>query len=91
MISIVLLNSDIIMSATRSGSVYVNADCIILLCCRCWFNACAVSRCFFLVNICLLGVIGAFVWYLAVMMEWSDWPVLCVVTWVILCGQLEYM
>ena len=34
---------------------------------------------------------GAFVWYFAVNIEWSDWPVLYVVTCVIFWGQLEYM
>ena len=90
-ISITLLYSDIIMSATKFGSVYENAEFIMSLCCKCWLSACAVSLYFFLEKNCLLGVIGAFVWYLAVSIEWSDWPVLCVVTLVILCGQLEYI
>ena len=90
-ISITLLYWDMMMSAMRFGSVYENAECIMSLCCRCSFSACVVKRCFFLLKIYLLGVMGALVWYLAVSMEWSDWPVLCVVTFVIFCGQLEYI
>ena len=86
-----LLNSDIIMSAMRSGLVYVNAVYMISLGCKCWSRASSVSKCFFLVYICLMGVIGAFVWYFAVMIEWSDCPVLWVVMWVIFGGQFEYM
>ena len=61
------------------------------LCSKCWFSACAVSLCFCLEKNCLLGAISAFVWYCAVKIEWSEFPLLCVVTVDILCGQLEYM
>ena len=59
--------------------------------CRYWLSACVVNLCFFLEKNCRLGAIGALVWYIAVKIEWSDCPVLCVVTFVILCGQFEYM
>ena len=45
---------------------------------------CSVSRCFGLVYTSLGGVIGDLQWYVVVRMAWSDYPVLCVVTCVIL-------
>ena len=56
---------------------------------RYWLRVCSVSRCFCLVYTSLGLVMGAFVWYLAVSIEWSDWPVLYVVTWVTFWGQFE--
>ena len=47
---------------------------------RYWFSLFSVSRCFCLVYTGFGLVMGAFVWYLAVNIEWSDWPVLYVVT-----------
>ena len=60
-ISIMLLNSDIIIFATKFGSVYESAEFMMSLCSRCWFSACAVNLYFFLEKNCLLGAISAFV------------------------------
>ena len=51
---------------------------------------CSVSRCFCLVYTSFWLVMGAFVWYLAVNIEWSDWPVLYIVTCVTFWGQFEW-
>ena len=60
--SIILLYSDIIISAMRSGSVYVYAVYSMSLLFKYWLSVWLVSKCFCLVYISFGWVMGALVW-----------------------------